>query len=180
MLSEIGRSLAGGTTPERYAAAPTAWWHHAIADDVVVLTRSDASPWRTRQIREAIDETGAQFAASRQRKRDVVVSLSMWGQVGNLRADCQSAQKEQEMSSTAANFGPIAASGKEAPSPGYAAAVVDRARSPGGAHLTIQHVFRSEEEKPLEVNLLVSVASRRGPQSLPDHRRRIRSAFRVN
>jgi DNA-binding transcriptional MerR regulator len=56
MLSEIGRSLAGGTTPERYAAAPTAWWRHAIADDVVVLTRSDASPWRTRQIREAIDE----------------------------------------------------------------------------------------------------------------------------
>ena len=56
MLSEIGRSVAGGTTPERYAAAPTAWWHHAIADDVVVLTRSDASPWRTRQIREAIDE----------------------------------------------------------------------------------------------------------------------------
>ena len=56
MLSEIGRSLAGGTTPERYAAAPTAWWRHAIADDVVVLTRSDVSPWRTRQIREAIDE----------------------------------------------------------------------------------------------------------------------------
>ena len=56
MLSEIGRSLAGGTTPERHAAAPTAWWHHAIADDVVVLTRSDVSPWRTRQIREAIDE----------------------------------------------------------------------------------------------------------------------------
>jgi DNA-binding transcriptional MerR regulator len=56
MLSEIGRSLAGGTTPERHAAPPTAWWHHAIADDVVVLTRSDVSPWRTRQIREAIDE----------------------------------------------------------------------------------------------------------------------------
>ena len=69
MLSEIGRSLAGGTTPERYAAAPTAWWHHAIADDVVVLTRSDASPWRTRQIREAIDELARSLQSAGDEKR---------------------------------------------------------------------------------------------------------------
>ena len=69
MLSEIGRSLAGGTTPERYAAAPTAWWHHAIADDVVVLTRSDASPWRTRQIREAIDELARSLQPAGDEKR---------------------------------------------------------------------------------------------------------------
>ncbi len=55
MLREIGRSLAGAA-PEKNAAAPTAWWQHAIADDVVVLTRSDVSPWRAKQIREAIDE----------------------------------------------------------------------------------------------------------------------------
>ena len=69
MLSEIGRSVAGGTTPERYAAAPTAWWHHAIADDVVVLTRSDASPWRTRQIREAIDELARSLQPAGDEKR---------------------------------------------------------------------------------------------------------------
>ena len=69
MLSEIGRSLAGGTTPERYAAAPTAWWRHAIADDVVVLTRSDVSPWRTRQIREAIDELARSLQPAGDEKR---------------------------------------------------------------------------------------------------------------
>ena len=69
MLSEIGRSLAGGTTPERYAAAPTAWWRHAIADDVVVLTRSDVSPWRTRQIREAIDELARSLQSAGDEKR---------------------------------------------------------------------------------------------------------------
>ena len=69
MLSEIGRSLAGGTTPERHAAAPTAWWRHAIADDVVVLTRSDVSPWRTRQIREAIDELARSLQPAGDEKR---------------------------------------------------------------------------------------------------------------
>ncbi len=55
MLAEIGRSLAG-PVPAKSAAPPTAWWQHAIADDVVILTRADASPWRTKQIRAAIEE----------------------------------------------------------------------------------------------------------------------------
>jgi len=55
MLSEIGRSLAGAV-PARSAAPPTAWWQHAISDDVVIMTRADASPWRTKQIRAAIEE----------------------------------------------------------------------------------------------------------------------------
>jgi DNA-binding transcriptional MerR regulator len=55
MLSEIGRSLAGAA-PEKSAAPPTAWWRHAISDDVVIMTRADASPWRTKQIRAAIEE----------------------------------------------------------------------------------------------------------------------------
>jgi|SRR5450755_2474248 DNA-binding transcriptional MerR regulator len=54
MLSDIGRSLAG-VAPEKKAAPPTAWWQHAIADDVVVWTRSEMNPWRTKQVREAID-----------------------------------------------------------------------------------------------------------------------------
>jgi DNA-binding transcriptional MerR regulator len=55
MLSEIGRSLAG-VPSEKSAAPPTAWWQHAISHDVVIMTRADASPWRTKQIRTAIDE----------------------------------------------------------------------------------------------------------------------------
>ena len=54
-LAEIA-SLMAGASSERpsYSSAP--WWQHAIADDVLVFTRGDASPWRQRQIRDAIDE----------------------------------------------------------------------------------------------------------------------------
>ena len=56
------------------------------------------------------------------------------------------------MSSTAeANFGPLAASGKEALRLAMQRLWLTGRILPAGAHLTIQHVFRSEEEKPLEV-----------------------------
>jgi DNA-binding transcriptional MerR regulator len=55
MLDEIGRVL-GGAEPAPQAARPIAWWQHRIADDVIVWTRADSSPWRTRQVRTAIDE----------------------------------------------------------------------------------------------------------------------------
>lgn len=42
------------TAAPRYESAP--WWQHAIAEDVVVMTRGDASPWRQKQIREVLDE----------------------------------------------------------------------------------------------------------------------------
>jgi hypothetical protein len=35
---------------------PTAWWQHAIADDVIVWVRVGASPWRTKQLRAAVEE----------------------------------------------------------------------------------------------------------------------------
>jgi Ca-activated chloride channel family protein len=83
------------------------------------------------------------------------------GQVANLRADCQSAlgrdgilphnEKEQEMSSTAANFGPLAASGRENLRLAMQRLWLTGRILPAGAHLTVQHVFRSDEEKPLEV-----------------------------
>lgn len=53
-LSEIAPLMAG--TPARPAYHSTAWWQHAIADDVVVWTRGDASPWRQKQIRDVLDE----------------------------------------------------------------------------------------------------------------------------
>ena len=55
MLAEIGRIL-GGVEAEQPAAPPMAWWQHRLADDVVVWTRADMSPWRTKQVRAAIDE----------------------------------------------------------------------------------------------------------------------------
>ena len=52
MLSEIGNALTGVAA----ASGPSAWWQHAIGDDVVVLSRADVGPWRTKQIRAAIEE----------------------------------------------------------------------------------------------------------------------------
>ena len=54
-LSEIKPLMERSTAaPPRYESA--AWWQHSIADDVVVWTRGDVSPWRQKQIRDAVDE----------------------------------------------------------------------------------------------------------------------------
>jgi DNA-binding transcriptional MerR regulator len=52
MLSEIGRELAEAPEPVK----PVPWKHYAIAEDVIVQVRSGASPWRTKQIRNALEE----------------------------------------------------------------------------------------------------------------------------
>jgi DNA-binding transcriptional MerR regulator len=54
-LAEIA-PLVEDVREERPSYPSTAWWQHAIADDVVVWTRGDVSPWRQKQIREAVDE----------------------------------------------------------------------------------------------------------------------------
>jgi len=54
-LAEI-TPLLEGAPAERPRCPSSAWWQHAIADDVVVWTRGDASPWRQKQIRDAVDE----------------------------------------------------------------------------------------------------------------------------
>lgn len=55
-LAEIAPLLE--TTPEeaRPAYPSSVWWQHALADDVLVWTRGDVSPWRQKQIRDAVDE----------------------------------------------------------------------------------------------------------------------------
>jgi hypothetical protein len=35
---------------------PTAWWQHAIADDVIVWVRDGASLWRTKQLGGAVGD----------------------------------------------------------------------------------------------------------------------------
>jgi len=62
-LSQIAPAL---DAPKPSAAPPTAWWQHAVADDVIVMVRADGTPWRTRQIRAAIEE----FARSVQPGKD--------------------------------------------------------------------------------------------------------------
>ncbi|MBK9169654.1 MAG: MerR family transcriptional regulator [Bryobacterales bacterium] len=59
-LAEIG-AIGGGQSPE-VVPEPTAWWQHAVADDVVVWVRAGAAPWRTRQIRKWIDQLARQLA----------------------------------------------------------------------------------------------------------------------
>jgi len=53
-LSEIAPLVEGSSARPDYPSTP--WWQHAIAEDVLVLTRGDVSPWRQKQIRNAIDE----------------------------------------------------------------------------------------------------------------------------
>ena len=52
-LAEIARQLSGekATRPE-----PVGWWHYPLAEDVVVMVRVDASPWRLRQIRQQLGQ----------------------------------------------------------------------------------------------------------------------------
>ena len=52
-LAEIGVLLAGG---DRRGPEPSPWWQYALAEDVVVWVKADASPWRMKQIRAAVDE----------------------------------------------------------------------------------------------------------------------------
>jgi len=54
-LSEIA-PLMEGAPAERPSYPSSAWWQHILADDVVVWTRGDVSPWRQKQIRDAVDE----------------------------------------------------------------------------------------------------------------------------
>src|SRR4051794_34257968 len=55
MLAEIAHDLNGGR-PREAAVAPSPWWQHAIADDVMIWVRGDVSPWRMKQLRAAIDD----------------------------------------------------------------------------------------------------------------------------
>ena len=54
-LTEISR-LIEPSPPAVNLAAPAAWWQYTIEDDVMVSVRADASPWRMRRIRTALEE----------------------------------------------------------------------------------------------------------------------------
>jgi DNA-binding transcriptional MerR regulator len=52
-LSEIAPLLGLVKAP---SVRPSSWWQYQIAEDVVVWTRADMSPWRARQVRAAIED----------------------------------------------------------------------------------------------------------------------------
>jgi len=68
-LGEIEAML---TTALDGAASPdaTPWWRYELGQDVVVMARADASPWRSRLIKEAIRELATRLAASRNRDEE--------------------------------------------------------------------------------------------------------------
>jgi DNA-binding transcriptional MerR regulator len=68
-LFQIARILGGRAASSR-TSRPTAWWQHAIADDIVVWVRGDISPWRMKQIHRALDEfaSGVDMGNSRTEK----------------------------------------------------------------------------------------------------------------
>jgi DNA-binding transcriptional MerR regulator len=58
-LAEIARSLGGAPAA---APQPSAWWHYQVSPDVTVSVRADASPWRLKQVREALQLMAARLA----------------------------------------------------------------------------------------------------------------------
>ena len=62
MLAEISRVL-GGEKPEAGLPPPSAWWSYPLADAVGVGGRAGLSPWRTRQVRAALEEMAARLNA---------------------------------------------------------------------------------------------------------------------
>lgn len=54
-LSEIANRLEMGGR-KRTASPASPWWQHSVAEDVMVWTRADLSPWRTKRVRAAIEE----------------------------------------------------------------------------------------------------------------------------
>jgi DNA-binding transcriptional MerR regulator len=61
-LSEIAAMAAGAARRQSLPPA-SAWWQHPVADDVVIWTRADVSPWRMKAIRDAIEDMASRLAS---------------------------------------------------------------------------------------------------------------------
>ncbi len=69
-LTEIAHKLAGEPQPLREMEAPTAWWSYQLQPDVIVQVRTDASPWRLRQIQRALKDVVARLAQPTTKEND--------------------------------------------------------------------------------------------------------------
>ena len=61
MLAEIVRVLHGPAGPDPLPP-PVTWQSYAVAEDVTVQVRAGSSPWRAKQIREALRQFAARLA----------------------------------------------------------------------------------------------------------------------
>lgn len=59
MLSEIAALLSNGAPGAVEEPPATAWFQHEVAPDVYVMARAGMSPWRTKQVRAAIQQLAA-------------------------------------------------------------------------------------------------------------------------
>jgi DNA-binding transcriptional MerR regulator len=66
-LSEIAPELHGSMDSGR-AVTATSWVQFAIADDLMVMARTDVSPWRARQIRAAVQDLAARLGTDKERE----------------------------------------------------------------------------------------------------------------
>ena len=62
-LAQIAWKL-GEQRPQRDLVEPTAWWNYPVAEDVVVLVRSEMRPWRLKRVRSLITQMAAQLRAA--------------------------------------------------------------------------------------------------------------------
>jgi hypothetical protein len=63
--------MLDGPSETEEAAPATAWWQHAIADDVVVWVKAGASPWRTRQVLAAVEEFARRVRPQKEEEREI-------------------------------------------------------------------------------------------------------------
>jgi|SRR5581483_7103253 len=61
-LAAIARELGGAIKSAPALPEPAPWWHYQVSPDVIVSVRADASPWRLKQVREALAELTARLA----------------------------------------------------------------------------------------------------------------------
>ncbi|HXB74042.1 MAG TPA: helix-turn-helix domain-containing protein [Candidatus Acidoferrales bacterium] len=69
-LSDIARILSGPSEDDSEMVPATAWWQHAVADDVVVWVRAGASPWRAKQVRAAVDEFARRIGQAKNSEKE--------------------------------------------------------------------------------------------------------------
>ncbi len=68
-LAEIGSVLAGKPQAADLPK-PDHYWSYRIAPDVVVMVRSDSTPWRQSRIKDALAEISARLDPSRDERQD--------------------------------------------------------------------------------------------------------------
>jgi DNA-binding transcriptional MerR regulator len=70
-LAQIAWKL-GERQAEIQLPRPSAWWNYSITDDVVVLVRSDAAPWRLKRVRSLIMQMAAQLTSAENKEESDV------------------------------------------------------------------------------------------------------------